>query len=132
MVAAFTTRAPARRRIAVLQISAQEKHAGPARPTSRTCKDPSRCESPYDRFQWCYGQALGRDPEARGNVTVRFAIQPSGSAEDACLMVAELEDGEAVQCVLYEFEVLEFEPQAEEVTVIYPIEFVPRDNLADN
>lgn len=30
------------------------------------------------------------------------------------------------------FEVLEFEPQAEEVTVIYPIQFVPRDNLADN
>lgn len=28
----------------------------------------------YDRFQRCYGQALGRDPEARGNVTVRFAI----------------------------------------------------------
>ena len=76
-----------------------------------------------DRFEACYREALKQDPNARGRVEVRFAIEADGSVSSACVHKTTLEDGDAVECMLGEFRALKFGPSAGKSVVIYPLTF---------
>ncbi|HVY29201.1 MAG TPA: AgmX/PglI C-terminal domain-containing protein [Polyangiaceae bacterium] len=80
----------------------------------------------FATFRRCYVSGLGRDPNLRGDVVVRFIIQPDGKVSQAENDDGNMPDDYVVACVLRAFRALSF-PQAEgaPLTIEYPIAFTP-------
>jgi hypothetical protein len=74
----------------------------------------------------CYVSGLGRDPNLRGDVVVRFVIEPDGKVSHAENDDGNMPDDYVVRCVVRAFQALTF-PQAEgaPLTLEYPIAFTP-------
>jgi TonB family protein len=82
--------------------------------------------SHYGEFHRCYVDALGRNPDAGGKVTVRCVIDAQGTVTRARVQEATLADCEAVRCILRGFRELSFPPpNGGTVGVVYPILFAP-------
>jgi hypothetical protein len=77
-------------------------------------------------FRTCYEAALGRDPSAKGLVTVRFVVGLDGRVTGARIVENTLGDCVAARCVRDQYRSLTFpKPQGGQVTVIYPLRFEP-------
>lgn len=64
-------------------------------------------------------------PRGRGRwITTRFVISKEGTVENACIASETIEDGQAVDCILRTFEVIEF-PPARGLVTVYPILYTP-------
>jgi hypothetical protein len=85
--------------------------------------------SRYAQFRLCYEDALWRNREAAGRVQMRFIIANSGQVEGACVEQPALADGEMLECLIAELLALDF-GTGSQVTVVYPILFVPTDSTA--
>ncbi len=99
-------------------------------PKSIARRDPRRIQHAvrgrYPQLQQCYEQALARNPDAAGRVAVRFTIPSDGRVRYACLTGSGIDDDRLADCVIYEFEKLEFWPVISgETRVFYPIMFSP-------
>jgi hypothetical protein len=81
--------------------------------------------SRYGQLRTCYEDALWRNAEARGQVSMRFVISASGRVESACVEQPALADGEMLECLRAEFLVLNFGTGQPLTTVVYPILFEP-------
>ena len=82
----------------------------------------------YAKFQSCYEQGLGRDPNLIGRVTVRFVIGRDGQIASIEPVCTSMPDREVVRCITEEYKPLTFpQPEGGIVTVIYPIMFSPGD-----
>ena len=82
----------------------------------------------FGAYRACYEAGLKRDAALRGNVTVRFAIEPDGHVQGAADDGSTLPDAEVVRCVVQGFGSLTFPPpQGGYVTVVYPVAFSPGD-----
>lgn len=82
--------------------------------------------SSYSEFRTCYERGLGRNPELRGSVTVRFVIEPDGSVKEATLDVATIPDEKVVECVRSTYLKMTFPvPDGGAVTVVYPVLLEP-------
>ena len=80
------------------------------------------------RFRLCYENGLRRDPNLQGRVSVRFAIDSSGSVATTSDGGSDLPDGGVVQCIVRGFGNLSFpQPQGGMVQVVYPMMFSPGD-----
>ena len=78
--------------------------------------------SHYPEFRECYETGLGRNPELRGLVKVRFVIGPNGRVTQAWIAEATLPDCDVAHCVRDAFKRIEFPgPDGGTVTVVYPI-----------
>lgn len=92
-------------------------------------RDPAAIQalvrSHYSELRVCYEEVLGRDPEARGQMQTRFVIDKHGAVTSACLERADIDDHDGGECLLEEFRELRFPTAASDLTVIYPIRFVP-------
>lgn len=80
----------------------------------------------YGVFRACYERGLGRNPNLRGLVTVRFIIGFDGSVIGAVNGGSALPDDDVVQCIVTGFLGLRFPaPIGGIVTVQYPIQLQP-------
>jgi hypothetical protein len=94
----------------------------------------------YGKLRACYEAGLGRRPELKGRIVVRFVIGRDGKVGAAVLVPPEAEgdkpatsggttlaEPEAERCMLEVFRALQFpEPEGGIVTVVYPIQFEPK------
>lgn len=87
----------------------------------------SSIRAEYPRFRACYEDALRRDPNIEGRVSVSFIIQLSGEVSDAHAVCPTLADHQAIDCVVEQFRKIKFPPPegGGVVTVFYPIMFSP-------
>jgi outer membrane biosynthesis protein TonB len=77
-----------------------------------------------EAFKGCYDEALRRDPQASGKVTVRFSILADGAVEDAKVEGATGTDQAMVSCVVGAVSDARFPASsAGRVMVIYPLVF---------
>jgi len=82
----------------------------------------------YPQIQDCYGRGLGRDPQLKGRITVRFVIERNGSVRRARIDDSALQDAEVLRCIVAEFDQLRFpEPDGGIITVVYPLMLSPAD-----
>ncbi len=80
----------------------------------------------FGRFRLCYEGGLRTNPNLAGRVSVRFAIDRSGSVATAQDGGSEIPDQGVVACVVRGFGNLSFpQPEGGIVTVTYPIVFTP-------
>jgi tetratricopeptide (TPR) repeat protein len=78
----------------------------------------------FGRFRFCYEQALRKNPELSGRISVRFMIGRDGSVSSAS--AEGMPDAEMNACVARSFGGLAFpQPEGGVVTVVYPILFSP-------
>jgi hypothetical protein len=76
----------------------------------------------------CYEEGLRRNPSLRGQIAVRFVVEPDGKATNITKSASNLRDDDVVRCVLSTFGSLDFpNPTGAAVTVTYPIDFRPAD-----
>jgi hypothetical protein len=74
----------------------------------------------------CYEQALARDPEARGKVTIKFAIDLKGDVSQATITEDTLSDPEVGRCVQGVIRSLKFPtPTGGPIIINYPFVFQP-------
>jgi hypothetical protein len=52
------------------------------------------------RLGECYSKAKDIEPEARGEVVVRYTAEPRGNVSNVCLVRTAIQDGELVDCVM--------------------------------
>jgi len=81
--------------------------------------------SQYAALRACYDEVLGRDPEAMGEMRTKLAIDTHGEVTSACFERADLDDHEGGECMLEVFRSLRFPTAAGDLTVSYPLRFVP-------
>jgi hypothetical protein len=81
--------------------------------------------SHYDKVRACYTAGLGRDPNLRGRVVVKFAIATNGSVSSVSNGGGDLPDPTAIGCVLQVFRGMTFPAPKKLVTVSYPLVFEP-------
>ncbi len=82
----------------------------------------------FGRFRYCYEKGLRTDPGLRGRVSVKFALDRTGSVLLASDGGSDLPDRGVIQCVVTGFGDLSFpKPEGGVVTVVYPILFSPGD-----
>jgi hypothetical protein len=81
----------------------------------------------FGRFKLCYENGLRTKPDLAGRVTVRFRIDNSGAVAEAKRdPTTTMSDSATVDCIVRGYTNLSFpQPEAGEVTVVYPIEFQP-------
>jgi len=83
----------------------------------------------YTQMGACYGQGLGRDPNIRGRITIRFVIEQDGAVRRVRIDDSSLQDADVLRCVVAEFYRLRFpEPDGGIVTVVYPLMLTPVDD----
>lgn len=103
----------------------------PERPTQKTLRLPpeliqSTVRAQYGRFRKCYEMGLAKNGALQGRVLARFVIAETGHVRAAELIGNELPDCAAVRCMIEAYTRLVFPPpQNGEVTVVYPITFMP-------
>jgi hypothetical protein len=74
----------------------------------------------------CYVEALRRNPDLQGRLTVRFLIGRDGAASSAGNGGSDVPDAELVACGMRAFEGLSFPvPERGIVTVVYPLLLSP-------
>jgi outer membrane biosynthesis protein TonB len=74
-------------------------------------------------FRACYEMALAKDPEAKGGVTMAFAISPGGSVASASVASSSLGNARVEGCMLRTFNRLKF-PVADKATnSVFPFVF---------
>jgi hypothetical protein len=82
----------------------------------------------FSKYRACYEASLGKDPDLRGRVSVRFVIGTDGKVARAEDAGSDLRDRGVVQCVLKAFTSLSFpSPEGGTVTVVYPLQLSPED-----
>ena len=80
----------------------------------------------YGEFRRCYESGLARNPKLEGRVTVQFVINLDGTVTRPRIAENSLADCDAARCVRDNFLPLLFpKPQGGNVTVRFPIKFVP-------
>jgi tetratricopeptide (TPR) repeat protein len=80
----------------------------------------------YGRFRLCYEQGLQLNPNLRGRIVVRFAIDRNGAAVGPANAGSDLASAAVVACVVNAFRGLSFpKPDSGIVTVTYPMHFSP-------
>jgi hypothetical protein len=85
-------------------------------------------EARMPRFRACYRAGVKRDPTLRGEVKVRFVIDPAGHATGAMDAGSRLKDREVVRCIMNEIGAMRFpKPEDGAVTIVHPILFSPGD-----
>ena len=52
-------------------------------------------------IQDCYQQAVRRNPELKGKVTVRISVAPDGSVADVQLVESTIQDAQMLRCILH-------------------------------
>ena len=80
----------------------------------------------FGRFRLCYENALGKDPNLQGRVSVRFLIARDGSVAASSDGGSDIGDVNMVQCVVNSFRSLSFPSLPDSsgpVTVVYPLQF---------
>jgi len=83
------------------------------------------------RFRLCYENEHKSDPKLQGHVDIKFIIDRDGSVSHAEAHRSDLPN-RLVQCVVHSVEILSFpQPEANTVTVLYPIRFEPADGPGD-
>lgn len=82
----------------------------------------------FGRFRLCYENGLRAKPKLTGRVAVKFTIDRSGAVSKSADGGSDLPDKDVIACVVKGFSNLSFpQPEAGEVTVVYPIIFSPGD-----
>ena len=79
-------------------------------------------------FEACYSRALAHSPELRGTINVNFVIAPDGTVPFASALEqgTTLPDNAVIDCVLEEFQKLQFSPPVGgRVVTTYPLSFAP-------
>lgn len=80
----------------------------------------------FGRFRLCYENALRKDPNTTGRVSVRFTIALDGSVKGQRVDSSTIGSAEMSACVANAFTNLSFpQPEGGTVTVVYPIQFAP-------
>ncbi|HEY4120993.1 MAG TPA: AgmX/PglI C-terminal domain-containing protein, partial [Byssovorax sp.] len=80
----------------------------------------------FGRFRLCYEQALAKDANLQGRVSVRFLIARDGSVAASSDGGSDIGDANMVQCVVNAFRSLSFPTLPDSsgpVTVVYPLQF---------
>jgi hypothetical protein len=110
----------------------ESRFCGPRKPPSAKQSErtpeaiQARVREHYASLQSCYQAALSRRLDAEGEVTTRFVIDRDGIVRGTCIEDADLNDDDAIGCMLDTFSAVRFGPAQGEVTVIYPIRYAPR------
>jgi hypothetical protein len=74
----------------------------------------------------CYGKGVRRDPNLRGEVKVRFVIDPAGHVTGATDLGSKFRDREVIQCIVGEVSSMRFpRPEDGAVTVVHPFLLTP-------
>ncbi|MEW5850461.1 MAG: AgmX/PglI C-terminal domain-containing protein [Myxococcota bacterium] len=77
-------------------------------------------------FKACYENALKRNPNLKGKVTIGFLIDEQGGVADASVDEDTLADPEVARCVAHQFRRIRFPPPASgTVQGAFPFVFVP-------
>jgi hypothetical protein len=77
-----------------------------------------------DELRFCYEQALDRDPELAGRVSVQFTIDREGSVREAAIASDTMGDGATSACIAHVVQRWAFPaPAGGEVRVSYPFVF---------
>ena len=80
----------------------------------------------YAGFRKCYELGLGRNPALEGRVNARFVIGLDGTVTNAENGGSDLNDPEAIACIIGHFYTIKFPPpDGGIVTVVYPIMLSP-------
>lgn len=78
------------------------------------------------RVRFCYEQALLREPNREGKVTVLFVIGTEGAVTSTKIDSSDVDDPELERCVTDVFDKMAFpKPEGGIVTVRYPLVFTP-------
>jgi outer membrane biosynthesis protein TonB len=73
-----------------------------------------------------YNRALRKDPTLQGKIVLELTIAPSGKVTRCVLVSSELHDGVVSQKISQRVKLFNFEAKdVSEVTITYPIEFLP-------
>jgi protein TonB len=73
-----------------------------------------------------YNRALRKDPTLQGKIVLQLTIAPSGKVTRCVLVTSELHDGVVSQKISQRVKLFNFEAKdVNEVTITYPIEFLP-------
>ncbi len=76
----------------------------PAKPTAkvRTPEQVTKVIQSHARtIQDCYQQAVRRNPELKGKVTVRISVAPNGRVVDVQLVESTIQDAQMLRCILH-------------------------------
>jgi hypothetical protein len=85
-------------------------------------------EARMPRVRGCYRAGVKRDPSLRGEVKVRFVIDPAGHVTGAADAGSRLPDRDVVRCILGEVSSMRFpRPEDGAVTVVRPFILSPGD-----
>lgn len=99
----------------------------PSADASSICREcvvrPIRARMPALRA--CYEKLLGRAPEARGVLAVRFVISKDGRVHEARVQNDAFGDAPFRACIETEFRALQYPATPDRITVTYPLRFVP-------
>ena len=80
----------------------------------------------FGRFTQCYQEGLRTNPSLTGRVSVKFAIDRTGSVMTSMDAGSDMPDANVISCVVRNFQNLSFpQPDGGIVTVSYPIMFTP-------
>ncbi len=69
----------------------------------------SRLRESMPRLQWLYAQALIKEPQLKGETTVRLVVDPSGASEDKSIFSSSLDDQSIAALISADLEELSFE-----------------------
>jgi hypothetical protein len=85
----------------------------------------------FGRFRLCFEEGLKHSPALDGRVVTEFVIGRSGAVTSSKDKGSDVPDPSVVSCVTQSFGKLSFpQPEGGTVTVVYPIIFVPGDDVA--
>jgi hypothetical protein len=77
------------------------------------------------QLQQCYEQLLVRNIGAKGRVLFEMSVHADGSVSDSCVRSSEIEDGEAIECMLTALHSMKTAPGESEIDVVLPLNFQP-------
>jgi len=78
-------------------------------------------------FKVCYKKTLDKDPRARGEVSLRFNITPTGRGCNGSVVKSNFPNQETVDCLVRVVRRIRFpvQPEGRRVTVEYPFLLAP-------
>jgi len=80
----------------------------------------------WGRHMFCYVTALKKTPELTGRITVRFTIEPGGTASNIENVSSDFKDAELVDCMVKGFDTVKLEARERGLVIVEaPLMFFP-------
>jgi len=83
-------------------------------------------------LQDCYEHSLARNINTKGRVLFEMTIQADGAVRNLCVRSSQIQDNEAVQCMLTTLRALNTNQAALDVDVMLPLNFQPEQQGTDS